>query len=43
MTAQESKQRGTTVVYVTIDAKNVKEFNDIVAMAFDAEAEAWME
>lgn len=43
MSNQESRQHGTTVIYVTIDAKNVKEFNDIVAMAFDAEAEAWME
>ena len=43
MSNQESRQRGTTVIYVTIDAKNVKEFNDIIKMAYDAEAESWME
>lgn len=30
---QESRELGGDVFYVTIDAKNVKEFNDIVAMA----------
>ena len=30
---QESREMGGDVFYVTIDAKNVKEFNDIVAMA----------
>lgn len=43
MSNQESRQHGSTVIYVTIDAKNVKEFNDIIAMAYDAEAENWME
>lgn len=33
----------STTIYVTIDAKNVKEFNDIIEMAYDAEAESWME
>lgn len=30
LTAQESRNEGNTVIYVTIDAKNVREFNDIV-------------
>ena len=41
---QESRQMmRSTTIYVTIDAKNVKEFNDIIEMAYDAEAESWME
>lgn len=42
--AQESQQmmRNTTI-YVTIEARTVKEFNDIIEMAYDAEAESWME
>ena len=41
---QESRQmmRNTTI-YVTIEARTVKEFNDIIEMAYDAEAESWME
>lgn len=31
--AQESRQDGDNIFYVTIDAKNVKEFNDIVQLA----------
>ena len=31
--AQESRQDGDYIFYVTIDAKNVKEFNDIVQLA----------
>lgn len=44
MSNEDSRQmmRNTTI-YVTIDAKNVKEFNDIIEMAYDAEAESWME
>lgn len=30
---QESRQMGSNVYYITIDAKNVREFNDIVRMA----------
>ena len=42
-TAQESQQMmRQTTIYVTIDAKNVKEFNDIIKMAYDAEAESRM-
>ena len=42
--AQESQQmmRNTTI-YVTIEARTVKEFNDVIEMAYDAEAERWME
>lgn len=36
LTAQESRNEGNTVIYVTIDAKNVKEFNDIVKIAQEA-------
>ena len=44
MTAQESRQTmRQTTIYVTIEARNVKEFNDIIEMAYDAEAESWME
>lgn len=32
-TAQDSRNMGTNNYYITIDAKNVQEFNDIVAMA----------
>jgi len=44
MSNEDSRQmtRNTTI-YVTIDARNVKEFNDIIEMAYDAEAESWME
>lgn len=36
LTAQESRNEGNTVIYVTIDAKNVREFNDIVKIAQEA-------
>lgn len=38
MSNQESRQYGNTVIYVTIDAKNVQEFNDIIRMAKEAPA-----
>lgn len=42
--AQESRNmRSNTVIYVTIEARTVKEFNDIIEMAYDAEAEYRME
>jgi hypothetical protein len=31
-----------TTIYVTIEARTVKEFNDIIEMAYDAESESWM-
>lgn len=44
MSNEDSRQMmRSTTIYVTIDAKNVKEFNDIIEMAYDAEAESWME
>lgn len=36
LNAQESRNEGNTVIYVTIDAKNVREFNDIVKIAQEA-------
>lgn len=42
MSAQESRTVGTTAIYVTIDAKNVREFNDIIDMAYDAQAQMRM-
>lgn len=33
LNAQDSRNEGNTIIYVTIDAKNVKEFNDIVKIA----------
>ena len=36
MTNQESRNIGGDVYYITIDAKNVKEFNDIVRIAQNA-------
>ena len=42
--AQESQQMArNTTIYVTIEARTVKEFNDIIEMAYDAESESWME
>ena len=42
--AQESRQMmKNTTIYVTVEARTVKEFNDIIEMAYDAEAESWME
>ena len=44
MSNEDSRQMmRSTTIYVTIDAKSVKEFNDIIEMAYDAEAESWME
>ena len=40
--AQESRQLMNPVIYVTIDAKNVREFNDIIEMAYDAQAQLRM-
>lgn len=40
--AQESRNFGGNTFYITIDAKNVREFNDIVEMAYSAESESWM-
>ena len=41
MSNQESRQMSAPIIYanVTIDAKNVKEFNDVVAIMLDAGAE----
>ena len=41
MSNQESRQMSGPIIYanVTIDAKNVKEFNDVVAIMLDAAAE----
>lgn len=36
LNAQDSRNEGNTIIYVTIDAKNVKEFNDIVKIAQEA-------
>lgn len=36
MSASESREYGDTTIYVTIDAKNVREFNDIIEMAQNA-------
>lgn len=38
-TAQDSRRGGDTVIYVTIDAKNVREFNDVVRAAENARME----
>lgn len=38
-TAQDSRRGGDTVIYVNIDAKNVKEFNDVVRAAENARME----
>ena len=40
LNAQESRSDGNMVVYVTIDAKNVKEFNDVVKVAQEARMKA---
>ena len=40
MTAQESREVGPTNFYITIDAKNVREFNDIVEIAKNARMNA---
>jgi len=41
MSSQESRQMSAPIIYanVTIDAKNVKEFNDVVAIMLDAATE----
>lgn len=40
--AQESRSFGGDTFYITIDAKSVKEFNDIVEMAHSARSDSWM-
>lgn len=40
LTAQESRNEGNTIIYVTIDAKNVREFNDVVKIAQEARMKA---
>ena len=40
--AQESRGLSGAIFYITIDAKNVREFNDIIDMAYDAEAQLRM-
>ena len=40
LNAQESRNDGDTFIYVTIDAKNVREFNDIVKIAQEAQMKA---
>ena len=42
LNAQDSRYAGNTVFYVTIDAKSVREFNDIVEMCRNAEMERRM-
>ena len=41
--AQESRHMGGDVFYITIEARTVKEFNDIIQMARDAQVVARME
>ena len=44
MNSQESRKFGSVHIdNITIDARSVKEFNDIIEMAYDAAAESWME
>lgn len=42
LNAQDSRNLGGATFYITIDAKNVREFNDIVDMAMAAQAEQRM-